>query len=47
MALVSLRQMLDHAADNGYGVPVEAFGCAGQAARIKPVPLEKMAARYA
>jgi fructose-bisphosphate aldolase class II len=25
----------------------EAFGCAGQAARIKPVPLEKMAARYA
>jgi fructose-bisphosphate aldolase class II len=24
----------------------EAFGCAGQAARIKPVPLEKMAARY-
>ena len=25
----------------------EAFGCAGQAARIKPVPLEAMAARYA
>jgi fructose-bisphosphate aldolase class II len=25
----------------------QAFGCAGQAARIKPVPLEKMAARYA
>ena len=25
----------------------EAFGSAGQAARIKPVPLEKMAARYA
>lgn len=24
----------------------EAFGCAGQAARIKPVPLEKMAERY-
>jgi fructose-bisphosphate aldolase class II len=24
----------------------EAFGCAGQGARIKPVPLEKMAARY-
>jgi fructose-bisphosphate aldolase class II len=24
----------------------EAFGCAGQAPRIKPVPLEKMAARY-
>ena len=24
----------------------EAFGCAGQAARIKPVPLENMAARY-
>jgi len=23
-----------------------AFGCAGQAAKIKPVPLEKMAARY-
>jgi fructose-bisphosphate aldolase class II len=26
---------------------MEAFGCAGQAARIKPVLLEKMAARYA
>lgn len=25
----------------------EAFGCAGQAAKIKPVPLEKMAQRYA
>ena len=25
----------------------EAFGCAGQASRIKPVPLEAMAARYA
>ena len=25
----------------------EAFGCAGQAPRIKPVPLEKFAARYA
>jgi len=25
----------------------EAFGCAGQAPRIKPVPLDKMAARYA
>jgi fructose-bisphosphate aldolase class II len=25
----------------------EAFGCAGQAARIKPLPLEKMALRYA
>jgi fructose-bisphosphate aldolase class II len=25
----------------------QAFGCAGQAERIKPVPLEKMAARYA
>ncbi len=25
----------------------EAFGCAGQAPRIKPVPLEKMALRYA
>jgi fructose-bisphosphate aldolase class II len=25
----------------------EAFGCAGQAPRIRPVPLEKMAARYA
>ena len=24
----------------------EAFGCAGQAPRIKPLPLEKMAARY-
>ncbi|WP_175720226.1 class II fructose-bisphosphate aldolase [Burkholderia anthina] len=24
----------------------DAFGCAGQAARIKPVPLDKMAARY-
>ncbi len=25
----------------------EAFGCAGQAAKIKPVPLEAMALRYA
>src|SRR5439155_9597202 len=25
----------------------EAFGCAGQAPRIKPLPLEKMAAHYA
>jgi fructose-bisphosphate aldolase class II len=25
----------------------EAFGCAGQAPRIKPLPLDKMAARYA
>jgi fructose-bisphosphate aldolase class II len=25
----------------------EAFGCAGQAPRLKPAPLEKMAARYA
>ena len=25
----------------------EAFGCAGQASRIKPVPLERMAERYA
>jgi fructose-bisphosphate aldolase class II len=25
----------------------EAFGCAGQAARIRPVPLERMVARYA
>jgi fructose-bisphosphate aldolase class II len=24
----------------------EAFGCAGQASRIRPVPLEKMAERY-
>jgi fructose-bisphosphate aldolase class II len=24
----------------------EAFGCAGQAARIRPLPLEAMAARY-
>ena len=25
----------------------EAFGCAGQAGRIKPLPLERMALRYA
>jgi len=25
----------------------EAFGCAGQASRIRPLPLEKMAERYA
>jgi fructose-bisphosphate aldolase class II len=24
----------------------EAFGCAGQASKIKPMPLEKMAERY-
>jgi fructose-bisphosphate aldolase class II len=26
---------------------LEAFGCAGQASRIKPIALEKMAERYA
>lgn len=47
MALISLRQLLDHAAGHGYGVPAfNVFGCAGQAPRIKPVPLEKFAARY-
>jgi fructose-bisphosphate aldolase, class II len=107
MALISLRQLLDHAAEYSYGVPVEAiregirhgvrkvnidtdirlamsgamrralandpgefdprkllkpamdaarelckarfeaFGCAGQASRIVPPALEKMAQRYA
>ncbi|MEJ2175129.1 MAG: hypothetical protein P8Y76_09540 [bacterium] len=58
MALISLRQLLDHAAEHGDGVPVdairkrirhgvrkarfEAFGCAGQAARIAPLPLDRM-----
>jgi len=94
VALISLRQLLDHAAEHGYGVPAfdvnnmdirlamtgamrkamaehpeefdpraflkaasaaardlcqlrfEAFGCAGQASRIRPLPLDKMAARY-
>ncbi len=111
MAMIALRQLLDHAADHGYGVPAfninnmeqiqaillaaeataspvilqasagamrrlmstdrkefdprkffkaardaardicrdrfEAFGCAGQASRIKPLPLEALARRYA
>lgn len=80
MALISLRQLLDHAAEFGYGVPAaarrslssspadfdprrflkaataaareicktryEAFGCSGQAARIRPLPLEAMVERY-
>jgi fructose/tagatose bisphosphate aldolase len=104
MAFITLRQLLDHAAEHGYGVPAfnvnnmeqihaiiqaaeatgspvilqasagarkrsefdpraalkaataaasaicverfEAFGCAGQAARIKPLPLDTMAHRY-
>jgi hypothetical protein len=53
---VSLRQLLDHAAEHSYGVlpafninnleRFEAFGCAGQAGRIRPEPLERIAARY-
>jgi hypothetical protein len=58
MAFVSLRQVLDHAAEHGYGVPVkevqrgiakarlETFGCAGHASRIKPAALEAVATRY-
>ena len=93
MALVSLRQVLDHAAEHDYGVSVEgelgclgsleageageedgvgaegklthemmltdpdqardfvklrleAFGCAGHAPSIKPIPLEDMVKRY-
>lgn len=51
MALVSLRQRLDHAAAKNAAREIvearfEAFGCAGQAARIRPVPLEAMIQRY-
>jgi fructose-bisphosphate aldolase, class II len=82
MAFISLRQLLDHAAEHGYGVPAfninnleqihaimqaaqetdspvilqasagarkyagEPYCCAGQASRIKPVVLEKMAQRF-
>ena len=67
MSLITLRQLLDHAGDMGYGVPAfninskvataaaadiakqrfEAFGCAGQACKLKPMPLEALARRYA
>lgn len=43
------RKALAAAREGAEGVVrdrLEAFGCAGQASRIKPVPLEKMASRY-
>jgi len=55
---VALRQVLHHAAEHGYGVPVkeiqrgiakarfETFGCAGHASRIKPAALEALATWY-
>jgi fructose-bisphosphate aldolase class II len=70
MALVSLRQLLDHAAEHCDGVPafnvnnmeqiqailqaadarnspaILAFGCAGRASRIRPLPLGAMAERH-
>ena len=55
MAFISLRQVLDHAAEHGYGVPafnvnnleqIQAIMEAAQAAQLKPVPLESMAQRY-
>jgi fructose-bisphosphate aldolase, class II len=48
MALVSLRQLLDHAqaARELCRERFEAFGCAGMASKIKPVPLERMATGY-
>lgn len=52
MALVSLRQLLDHAAENDYSLPAfnckvrfEAFGRAGKAPKIEPPPLERPATR--
>ena len=44
------RKLFKDATDAAKGICVarfEAFGCAGQASKIRPVPLEKMAERYA
>ena len=68
MPLISMRQLLDHAAENNYGVPAfdpraylketitamkdiavaryEAFGTAGNAAKIVPLGLSVMSNKY-
>ena len=52
MPRITLRQLLDHAAEGKYGVPAfnfsnyEQFGTAGQASKIKVIPVEEMAKRY-
>jgi len=52
MARITLRQLLDHAAEENYGVPAfnvsnyEQFGTAGQASKIKVIPVKEMARRY-
>ena len=47
MALISLRQLLDHAAaKKAVRDRFESFGCAGKAATIRPMHLDKMAELY-
>jgi len=58
MAIISLRQLLDHAAQHDYGVRkvnidtdrrmamTGQFNTAGQASKIKIIPLLQMAERY-
>ena len=47
MALISLRQLLDHAvAKKLVRDRFESFGCAGKAAIIRPMHLDKMAELY-
>lgn len=47
MALISLRQLLDHAVTKKVVRDrFESFGCAGKAAIIRPMHLDKMAELY-
>jgi fructose-bisphosphate aldolase class II len=53
MSFISLRQLLDHAITAARAAArgvckarFEAFGCAGQAAKLHPLPLEAMVTRY-
>jgi hypothetical protein len=47
MALISLRQLLDYAAAKKVVRDLfESFGCAGKAAVIRPLHLDKMAKLY-
>lgn len=47
MALISLRQLLDYAAAKKVVRDrFESFGCAGKAAVIRPLHLDKMAELY-
>ena len=52
MPRITLRQLLDHAAEESYVVHAfnvrnyEKFGTAGQASKIKVIPVEEVARRY-